>query len=236
MITDAFEGFAHSLRMLLEAKFRANELLFIDPHEAAGNIEQSLTNLLNAIHSLYDGVVAQRNVALDWYGMPETATVLAIRNARHHNSSNRIRGLYTYHLQQPNAGISQPYVYVDYPDTGDGGDTIDVPVSWFDIKNYLDLPSSESRLRPSVNNKIRAYLALELMDSYASAHHVREECVFLNVVPLIMNAGLQFVPVIKPFLNPRSNEAKWFSEHFDHILATNTQSHVVSKINILLPS
>lgn len=54
MITDAFEAFAHSLRMLLEANHHATELLFVDPHEAAGNIEQSLTNALNAFHSLYD--------------------------------------------------------------------------------------------------------------------------------------------------------------------------------------
>lgn len=235
MITDAFEGFAHSLRILLEAVYRSQELLMVDAHEAAGNIEQGLTNALNAYHSVYDSAVAHC-IKFDWYGIPETATVLAIRNARHHNSANRIRGLYTYHLQQETPENWRPYVIVDYPTTEDGGDTFDVPISWYDLKTLLTLPSGETRLRPTVSRSILDYLASNKMDSYAVEHGVNEESVFVNVTPLIVNAARKFVPVLKPHIKPRSTESEVYSQHFENVLAADTHSHTVDKINVFLPS
>jgi hypothetical protein len=235
MITDAFEGFAHSLRILLEAVYRSQELLMVDAHEAAGNIEQGLTNALNAYHSVYDSALAH-GIKFDWYGTPETATLLAIRNARHHNSANRIRGLYTYHLQQKTPENWKPYVIVDYPTTEDGGDTFDLPISWYDLKTLLNLPSGESRLRSSARESILDYLVAEKMDSYAAEQGVEEEAVFINVTPLMVNAARKFVPAVRPHLKPRSMESKIYSQLFENVMAADTHSHVVDKISIFLPS
>lgn len=82
MITDAFEGFAHALRILPEVVYRAYELVRIDAHEATGNIEHALTSVLNAFHSVYDSAREDSRISFDWYGVPETAAILAVRNAR----------------------------------------------------------------------------------------------------------------------------------------------------------
>lgn len=235
MITDAFEGFAQSLRILLEAVHRSQELLFVDAHEAAGNIEQGFTTVLNAFHSIYDSA-QDLPVTFDWYGTRETATLLAIRNARHHNLANRIRGLYTYHLQQPHPEDWKPYVIVSYPETDDGGSTFDVPISWYDIRTMLRMPKEQSKLRPSASEGIAEYLAAEQLDSYAAAYQVPEESVFLNATPLVVNAARKCVPILKPFVTARSTEAKLFVSHFESVFPADTKTHIVDKISVFLPS
>jgi hypothetical protein len=85
-------------------------------------------------------------IDFDWYGTPETATILAIRNARHHNFANNIRGLYAYHLQQEIPGDFAPYLILDYPETEDGGTTFQTLVSWNDIDTMLSLPNEVTGL------------------------------------------------------------------------------------------
>ena len=57
-IEHAFEELAQGLRVLLEADFKANRggLLLVDRAEAVGNIENALSSVLNAFHSLYDAI------------------------------------------------------------------------------------------------------------------------------------------------------------------------------------
>jgi hypothetical protein len=67
-------------------------LLAVDRQEAVGNVETSLSSVLNAFHSLYDAIEKELgDHSVDWYSTPELATVLALRNARHHNKANRTR-------------------------------------------------------------------------------------------------------------------------------------------------
>ena len=118
LIENAFEDVAQSLRILLEADFLANHqgLLFADRAEAVGNIETALSSVLNAFHSLYDAIKQLGNNPIDWYRTGSLATILAIRNARHHNKANRIRTLYTYHTQEAERlDRMAQYVYVDFP-------------------------------------------------------------------------------------------------------------------------
>ena len=152
LIENVFEGIAQSLRILLEADFRANHqgLLFVDRGEAVGNIETALSSVLNAFHSLYDVMGKQLgNNSIDWYRTGSLATILAIRNARHHNIANSIRTLYTYHTQEAER-LDQmvQYVYVNFPFSEKGADTFDVYMSWADLHQLLNLPKSETRIRP----------------------------------------------------------------------------------------
>jgi hypothetical protein len=71
VITDAFEGFAHALRILPEVVYRAYELVRVDAHEAAGNIEHALTSVLNAFHSVYDSARVRGRIV----GFHSTGTV-----------------------------------------------------------------------------------------------------------------------------------------------------------------
>lgn len=130
-IGNAFEELSQSLRVLLEANYYSRELLFVDRAEAIGNIETALTNVLNSFHSLYDATNKQlQEKPIDWYKTGSLAFILAIRNARHHNHANRIRTLYTYHLQESeNFQTMEQYILIDFPSLEEEADTFDVYVS-----------------------------------------------------------------------------------------------------------
>ena len=136
LIEHAFEELAQSLRVLLEANWRANHngLIMVDRAEAVGNIETALTSVLNAFHSLYDAIEKQLGTSpVDWYATGELTTILEIRNARHHNKANKIRTIYTYHVHEAERiQHMEKYVFVDYITPDEGADTFDVFVSWSD--------------------------------------------------------------------------------------------------------
>ena len=90
-------------------------MLFTDRAEAVGNIETGLVAVLNAFHSLYDAIESQLGRPLiDWFAFWRMASILAIRNARHHNHCNKIRTLYTYHARDGAPGPNESYT-LKYP-------------------------------------------------------------------------------------------------------------------------
>ena len=234
MISPAFESFAHSLRIMVEVNERSHKLLLLDPHEAAGNIEQAVTQVLNAFHSFYDS--SKDEAAFDWYGTVETATILAVRNARHHNIANRIRGLYAYHLQLPNPQNPSSYVYVDYPEAEDAGYTFDIPISWFDMNQMLHLPSEEVRLKNKIQQSILDYLDEQKMNNYAAGYNVPNEHIFFNSVPLIVNALIKLMPILRGYIKPESVEAETFADLYKYVLPSKTHRHVVNTFTLALPA
>lgn len=235
MLNASFENYSQSLRMLMEAVRRSNDLIFVDPFEASGNIEQGFTNLLNAFHSLYDAIRTEKIVDFDWYGTPETATLLAIRNARHHNFANKVRGLYAYHLEKDQPADIERYIIVDYPETEEGGTSFQTLISWKDMKTIFSLSRDITRLGPNVHMVIKNYLNDNLMDSYSSKFSLPAEVIFFNATPLIVNASKKIIPLIKDKITARSTEAKVFINLFDHVYPANTQAHILHEISIFLP-
>jgi hypothetical protein len=146
LIDHAFDDLAHSLRVLLEAHYRAHGggLLMVDRAEAVGNIENALSSVLNGFHSLYDAMGSELNERpIDWYTNGPLATILALRNARHHNKANKIRTLYNYHAREsarPDRMTS--YVLIDFPASEEGADTFDVYISWSDLDQLLAMPKN----------------------------------------------------------------------------------------------
>lgn len=232
LITDAFEDLSHALRVLLEADASANRqgLLLIDRAEAVGNIETALSAVMNSFHSLYDAMKKEGHGGVcDWYKAPELATVLTLRNARHHNHARKIRTLYSYYAQEAKKiGQMERYVLVDFSASEEGGDTFDVYMSWADLKTLLNLPEAETCIRDAVAQAIRAYLGSSKFLGYAAHYELNEECVFFNVVPLFVNAAVKLVPLIKPLVSPRSTESETFLTLFQDMLPANTQNHEVN--------
>lgn len=239
MISASFEDLAQALRVLLEADARAHrqQLLFVDRAEAVGNIEAGLNAVVNSFHSLYDAIDKELSSSpLNWYNEPELATILAIRNARHHNKANKIRQLYNFHAQTaPTPQDMRRYVVVDFPAEEEGADTFDVYLSWADLEAYLSLPTQESRLKAATASAIRGYLASENFPAHAVQHQVPIAHVFFNVVPLIVNAGAKIVPHIRPHIHARSSEAKAFSALFEDMPPAKTREHIVNAITVFLP-
>lgn len=231
-ITNAFEDLSHALRILLEADSHANRygLLQLDRSEAVGNIETALAAVLNAFHSLYDSMEKEgHGDVVDWYKTPELATILTLRNARHHNQAKKIRTMYSYYAQEAEEiGRMEMYILVDFPATEDGADTFDVYISWDDLKTLLALPSQATRIRESVAQAICAYLGTVKFRDYASYYELEEERVFFNVVPLFVNAAVKLVPLIKHFVSPRSMESETYLTLFQHVLSADTMNHEVN--------
>lgn len=231
-LSDAFEDLAQALRVLLEANDKAHRqrLIQLDRAEAVGNIEMGLASVLNSFHSLYDAMVKSGHDALvSWYDTPELATILALRNARHHNLARKVRTIYTYYAQEAEKiGRMEMYLLVDFPAEEDGADTFDVYMSWADLRELLQLPQQESKLRPTVTSAITQYLGTSKFKEYSDYYQLEEGCVFFNVVPLIVNAAIKVIPKIKHLVQPRSTESKTFSTLFDHISPARTAEHKVN--------
>lgn len=231
LITDAFEDLSHALRVLLEADARAHRqgLLQLDRAEAVGNNETALAAVLNAFHSLYDAMDKEGHCGLiDWYETPELATVLILRNARHHNRAKKIRTMYSYYAQEAKKiGRMEMYILVDFPAMEDGVDTFDVYVSWADMRALLSLPKAETRIRDAAAQSVRAYLGSSKFSAYATHYELEEDRVFFNVVPLFVNAAVKLVPLIKHLVSPRSMEGETFLTLFQHVLPANMHDHEV---------
>lgn len=235
MLTHSFETLAQSFRVMLESHWNYERLISVDRAEAIGNLDSGINNQLNAFHSFYDQMNAL-NLEPDWYLIPELLTVLVIRNARHHNKANRIRTLANYHRYMVNPPESEKlYFYVDTPETEDGGDFFDVPVSWSDIDEMLLLPRSESRLRPEARERVRTYLKADEFERVARENEFCKEEIFINLVAFMHNAGVALYPYISDKVTPDDDsiEAQYFFKHFETVEMGNTTAPVFSVLRFM---
>lgn len=228
MLTHSFEDLAQSFRVIAEVHFETARLMEIDKAEAIGNIETALNAQLNSFHNLYDLMSRELPNGINWYETPELLTILAIRNARHHNKANRIRSLYNYHRQtaQPQTTVKK-YFYVDFPapPEEEGGDCFDLPISWFDIDQFLSLPKAESKLQEVASQRIKAYLNAPEIEASATKARVAKEDIFINFIPLALNAGIALQPHAINHVQPDSVEARYFLEHFGSVAPALTTQH-----------
>lgn len=227
LIDHAYDDLAHSLRVLLEAHHRANHggLLHVDRAEAVGNIETALGAALNAFHSLYDAIETQLGQhVIDWHRTAELATILAIRNARHHNKANKIRTLYTYHAHGSwQISKIRQYVLIDFNSPEEDADTFDLHLSWADFDMLLSMSPRESRIRDASCKMIREYLGTGNYEAYAEYYGFGKERVFFNIVPLIVNAAAVITPLIKPYLTGLSMESRFYATLFEDMIPADTK-------------
>ncbi|PZS95073.1 MULTISPECIES: hypothetical protein [Stenotrophomonas maltophilia group] len=230
-LTDTFDDLSHALRLLQEADYRANSgLLSLDRAEAVGNIEITWAGVLNAFHSLYDAMEKDPRCDVDWYAHPELATILVLRNARHHNHARKIRTLYTHYIQEAEkVGRMEMYVLLDFAAAEEGGDTFDLYLSWGDLKDLLEMPQAITRIRPSLALAVKGYLGSEKFAGYASEFHLPEEKVMFNAIPLICNAAARITASIQDLIEPASLEAKTFHGLFKDMPQTDLR---IPEVNV----
>lgn len=239
MLTYTFEDLAQSFRVLIESNWSCQRLLSVDRAEAIGNLESGLITQLNAFHSIYDNMLKNK-INLDWYSEPELLVILVIRNARHHNKANKIRTLYNYHRNEiKNPKEKRKYFYVDFPAPPEESDAdcFDVHLSWDDIDNMLSLPRDESRLKPQARERVREYLNADAFESEATRHGFVKKDIFINYVPLALNAGITLYPHISSHVSPNEDsiEAKYFLHHFKSVAPALTTVHEYSPFEFNFP-
>lgn len=239
IIEHSFEELLQCFRVLLESHLNATRggLLFVDRAEAVGNIEAGLTGLLNSFHNLYDAIGKQLEKSpINWYKSPSLAIILAIRNARHHNAAKRIRTLYTYHTQEAKSIHNmEEYILVDFPCSDEGARTFELYISWLDLKNLFELPEKETRLKEDTKKIIKEYICTDQFIEYAHYYKLDESKVFINIIPLFVNAAATIVPLIKDYCGTESVEAKFFASHFCTVTKANTKDHEVNCGPFVLP-
>ncbi|MCY1206006.1 hypothetical protein D9M72_175660 [compost metagenome] len=237
-ISDAFEDLAHGLRILLESHIHAHRgLLKVDRAEAVGNIENALGGALNAFSSLYDAMVkADISAALNWYTTPELATILVLRNARHHNHARKIRTMYSYYSQEVEKISSMGMcILVGFKPDEESAKTFEVYQSWGDLKTLFGMSRKETTVREETAKLVRDYLGADKFAQYAAGYELTEDCVFFNTVPLLVNAGIKVAPFIKDHVNARSMEARTYLSMFDgEVGPADTLTHEVACGSIAL--
>lgn len=215
MISDRFEDFAQALRVFIEQKYRYQELFLIDADEAVGNIELACKGILDTFASLYDAARNEDQVNFDFYANPLCCAVLAYRNAKHHNKANGIRSAHK-HAQQ---NEKQNYLLVDFPagKGEEGGSFIDHFASWSDFSSLLDMPPGESRLRAGSRELIRDRIHAVEFEGFADRNDVPASAIFINMIPIIIGAGSEFIGALSPHIDPRTTESKHFIFHFENV-------------------
>jgi hypothetical protein len=238
-LTHSFEDLAQTFRVLTEADIRCKQLISVDRPEAVGNLEIAINAMLNAFHNLYDLMKQELGDPVDWYDTPELCIILAIRNARHHNKASRIRSIYNYHVQTASTpGALHAYYYAKYlahPDE-EGGSFFDIPISWGDLNSLLQLPRDESRLRPSASGIIRNYVNADLLESSALVAGVNISDIFINFVPLAMNAGIKLHKYLEPHVTTGSIEARSFLFLFGSVAPSIISEPDCYSLQFCLPS
>lgn len=238
MISESFEDLSQALRIFLESYWKLGQLLSVDRAEAVGNMEAAFKDVLNSFHSLYDSMQKDPGISVDWYATAPLALVLAIRNAKHHNLSNKIRNIFNYHVfNHQSPSDESEYLFVDFPapPEEEGGDCFDFYISWNDIDALLQMPRSSSRLRPGIRDLIRNYLHADDFESTAQSVGVSKDRIFINSVPLVLNAGIALSPHIKHVVSTVSTEGKHFNWHFENVFPALTDTHEIKKVRVSLP-
>jgi hypothetical protein len=219
VISDRFEDFAQSLRIFIEQKFRFQQLFLVDPGEAIGNVELACKGMLDTFASIYDAARESPTVDFDFYASPLCCCILAYRNAKHHNKANGIRSAHRY--AQFNKRQDLLLVNFAAGEGEEGGDFIDHYASWGDFCTFLEMPSSQSKLRATARELIRGRLSADKFEQFAERDGVPLDRVFVNMVPIIIGAGSEFIPKLKPHIHAHSTEAEHFLWHFENVEQAN---------------
>lgn len=205
MLNYAFEDLAHALRRLAEAQVDFKRLAVIDLGEAVGNLESATTQILSSFHSLYDST---RQTA-HWHKTPQAYTLLAIRNARHHNTANRIRS-YASMARHGQIDRSQAYFISMY----DEHLLTSWPHSVGDVQELLATPQDVSRISKSRAVSIGKYLNLDGIEKATKKMGINQQRTFFDLMPIITNAVRVALDDLSEHIVPMSDEGRVYIEHF----------------------
>ena len=230
MLTEQFDSFSHSLRVNVEQLFRFYKLYKVDQDEAVGNLEQGFNGILNSFHSLYDSARANQETIgnINFYGIREIACVLAIRNSRHHQASRPILGMFRDLRNRYKEYLPViPIAFVNF-DNDAGSRFMEYYLSANQFLEYLDLPPKENRLPLKTIKLIKSYLPLREIIEKAQQLTNNIENIYINGIPLVINAGISIFPIIQNYIDPISFEAKHFFGLFQEVTITSPEAFIIS--------
>lgn len=238
LVAQAFEDLAHAFRVLAEARTSANRLFTVDYAEAVGNIEAGYSRVLDSFHSLYDAMEKEGiRDRVDWYAVPELCAVLALRNARHHNLCSKVRTLFRYHdavVQPPTERCR--YLMMTFPPGDEDAMTLDLPIALGDLDALLKLPPADLRMRTSVPALLDTYFALPMARTKAAEAGLTIANVAMDVISILVNAGIALHPHIADRIQHLSTESKVFDTHFKIVPKARMKEPAFQSFEFFRPS
>ncbi|MGE6150399.1 hypothetical protein ACLHZ5_21645 [Aeromonas media] len=73
-------------------------------------------------------------------------------------------------------------------------------------------------------------------EKIAKKEGIEKERVFINSVPIVLNAGIALSPHIKDIVKTVSTEGKHFNWHFENVCPAVTDQHEIQKVMVSLPN
>jgi hypothetical protein len=138
-----------------------------------------------------------------------------------------VRTLFRYHdaVVQPSTERRR-YLMMTFPPGDEDAMSLDLPIALGDLDALLRLPSSELRMRASVSALLDNYFALPLARTTAAEAGLTIANVTMDVISILVNAGIALHPHIKDRIQHMSTESKHFDNHFGIVpFARMSQPH-----------
>lgn len=218
----AIAKLATALRRSQEDYFRAQELMKVDREEAINNLDAAFEAKLEAFHSLYD-------VSKDLFAFhehPDTALVIALRNAIHHRNHPLFRTLLDRLFLDDGVDrwVGAVFLIGLHPSSVGGPIAINHRLRLDDIEARLD-PAAGSPYFDTFTKKAAARFALidqglnlEDLRRTAKAEGYPTKQVYLDVMPVFVSAVRRVFETLQASGVPfRGFDAEvyrpWFTKH-----------------------
>jgi len=236
MIDDCFDNLAHAFSKFNATFISSLQLVKIDSKEADGTMNLDFASLTNCFSSLNDAIQKTNSASsLDWRKCPELYTIIAIRNAQHHNHANKIRSIFSHHIHNAHPNTAT-YTLLDYDTDRDDRGELWHYLSFSDLLNYLDLPQKTSRLKECTVSLIHDYLCTSEIKNKHSTR-ISTETLFFNAMPLLVNAGIQITKDIQHQIpNGRSDESDCFKSFFLNMKPFRISNQSFNSLELKLPT
>ncbi|HYE60708.1 MAG TPA: hypothetical protein VD997_01820 [Phycisphaerales bacterium] len=213
----AADRLGNSLRLYAESSLTTPALAKVDLEEAVDNHDRAFDGVLGAMASAHDALGTSTPKVLNFYAFGDTTAVLLVRNARHHNTGGLFQSWNALMLKH--GGLKQragaEFLMVDYTLLAGEGTVSRYYLLWDDFRAVLADPTARIRDRGASAVLLDQECGFDAIRVKAAAEGYPANQVFVNLVPIIMNAATRvFAAVATSGTSIVGFDSGVYSRHF----------------------
>ncbi|MFZ3585103.1 hypothetical protein ACOI1H_23650 [Loktanella sp. DJP18] len=211
MINEAFDAMALGLKRLPEAIYGFNGLGRVDPDDAVGHLEGSISEFLVAYRNFSNACEKDHG----WHLTPQAQTLLALRSARSLDSPNMVRSfaMMSRHGDIPGG---DECCMITFDDTA----MMILPLCLQDFMSFLSRPPKENAIPSERSCAIRTYLSIDVLKSEIERRGLPVSRVFFDIMPMITNGALAAIASMRDSITPISDAGTIALDHFSQMSET----------------
>lgn len=225
LVSSAADRLSNALRLYAEASINSKALFSVDKEEAIDNLDRAFDGILNGFHSMYDAMIAAK-LELNWHAHGDTAACILVRNARHHNAEGLFDSWNSIMLKRGGLGrmAGAAFLLVGYQLVGEGGWVSEYYVPFDDFKKRLEMPASRIKDPAAIAALFDRECGFAAIRDQASKERYPANQVYLNMIPIVMNAATRVYSTIRAAGVELSGfDSTTYADHFaDNRLTTLT--------------